>query len=79
MTKENNSQPQLFVAPETLYSWKSIQQIKRGEIIIVEQQEVKILTTRQDGDYWLASYTDPTNDKKIEQLYNATDFVYTKS
>lgn len=79
MTKENNSQPQLFVAPETQYGWKSIQQVKRGEIIIVEQQEVKILTMRQDGDYWLTSYTDPTSDKKVEQLYNATDFVYMKS
>jgi hypothetical protein len=79
MTQETNAQQQLFVAPETQYGWKSIQHVKRGEIIIVEQQEVKILATRQDGDYWLASYNDPTSEKKTEQLYNATDFVYTKS
>ncbi len=76
MTKETNSQQQLFAAPTTRYGWKSIQQVKRSEIIIVEQQKVKILAIRQDGDYWLASYIDPVTEKKTEQLYNATDFVY---
>lgn len=79
MAKETNSQQQLFASTQNSYSWKSIEQIKRGEVIVVEQQDVKILGIRKDGDYWLVSYTDPIDDKKMEQLYNATDFVYMKA
>lgn len=79
MAKETNSQQQLFASTQNSYSWKSVEQIKRGEIIVVEQQDVKILGIRKDGDYWLVSYTDPVNEKKMEQLYNAADFVYTKA
>lgn len=79
MAKETNSQQQLFAAAQSTYGWKSIQQVQRGEIIVVEQQDVKILGMKQDGDYWLASYNDPITDKKTEQLYTATDFVYAKA
>ena len=79
MAKETNPQQQLFAAAQSTYGWKSIQQVQRGEIIVVEQQDVKILGMKQDGDYWLASYNDPITDKKTEQLYTATDFVYAKA
>ncbi len=79
MTKETNSQQQLFASTQNSYGWKSIQQVQRGEIIVVEQEDVKILGVKQEGDYWLASYTDPITDKKTEQLYTATDFVYAKA
>ncbi|GAC1359791.1 MAG: hypothetical protein NVS2B12_21090 [Ktedonobacteraceae bacterium] len=79
MTQQTNSQQQLFASDQNQYTWKSVQQMRRGEVIVVELHDVKILSTRQDGDYWLLSYTDPFSDKKTEQLYNANDFVYAKS
>ena len=79
MAKDTNSQQQLFASTQNSYSWKSVEQIKRGEIIVVEQQDVKILGIRKDGDYWLVSYTDPINDKNIYFIYKASYLFYTKA
>lgn len=40
------------------------------------QQEVKILSIRQDEGVWWISYVDPETSKKTEQFYNAQDSIY---
>jgi hypothetical protein len=78
--QESAQQQQLFAQsqPQTRYGWKSITKIQRGEIIVVMEQEVKILGLKEDNDSWTVSYTDPTTGKKTEQIYNAIDSVYAK-
>ncbi len=77
MAKENTQQ-QLFGSPQNSYGWKSVQEAHRGDFIVVEQQEIRVLGVRHDGNSWFVSYTDPSSEKKVEQLYSATDFVYAK-
>ncbi|BCL78465.1 hypothetical protein ccbrp13_09300 [Ktedonobacteria bacterium brp13] len=79
MAKGGNAQQQtLFVDTQTGYAWKSIKELQRGEAIVITDQEVRIQGIKMDEDFWSVLYTDPLNGKKIEQLYNATDFVYTR-
>jgi hypothetical protein len=74
--KKLADQQALFDAPG--YGWKSVQQIERHDMMVVSQQEVKILGIRQDGGVWWVSYIDPETDVKTEQFYNAQDFIYVR-
>lgn len=79
MTKGGNAQQQtLFVDTQTRYAWKSIKELQHGEAIVITDREVRIHGIKMDEDFWLVLYSDPLNGKKVEQLYNATDFVYTR-
>ena len=79
MAKGGNTQQQtLFVDTQTGYAWKSIKELQRSDAIVITDQEVRIQGIKMDEDFWSVLYTDPLNGKKVEQLYNATDFVYTR-
>lgn len=79
MAKGGNTQQQtLFVDTQTGYAWKSIKELQRGDAIVITDQEVRIQGIKMDEDFWSVLYTDPLNGKKVEQLYNATDFVYAR-
>jgi hypothetical protein len=69
----------LFARQQTKYAWKNVQLIQRGEIIVVMQEEVRILGMKPDADdCLLLSYTDPITSAKTEQIFNHTDYVYTR-
>jgi len=79
MAKGGNAQQQtLFVDTQIGYTWKSIKELQRGDAIVITDQEVRIQGIKMDEDFWSVLYTDPLNGKKVEQLYNATDFVYAR-
>ncbi|GCE30545.1 hypothetical protein KDA_60290 [Dictyobacter alpinus] len=71
-------QHMLFAQQQTTYAWRNVQLIDRGSIIIVMQEEVRVLGSRQDSDCLYLSYTDPVSGTKTEQLFNLTDYVYLK-
>lgn len=77
--KSTQQQQLLFARQQTTYAWKNVQSIQRGMIIVVMQEEVRVLGTKPDNDdYLFLSYTDPITNTKTEQLFNHTDYVYTK-
>lgn len=75
---ENAQQQTLFIDTQTRYVWKSVKALQRNEIIVITDQEVKIQNIKMDEDFWSVMYTDPQSGKKVEQLYNATDSVYSR-
>jgi len=80
MVKEENVQQQLFAHPDNdQYAWKSIQQITRGSIIVVQQQETKVSNIKQSGNDWIVTFADPTTGEKTEQIYSDHDSLYAKS
>lgn len=73
------NQQLLFARQQSKYAWKNVQLIQRDAIIVVMQEEVRILGMKpDDDDCLLLSYTDPVTSNKTEQLFNHTDYVYTK-
>ena len=74
--RDDASQQQLFASSQTRYGWRSVQQLQRGQCIVVMQKVVKVLGVRHEGDECFVSYTDPDSGKKVEQLYSNHDFVY---
>ena len=79
MAKQGAAQQQpLFAHTQTRYEWKSVKEVQRGDIIVVMEEEVKILGIKMDDDNFLISYTDTSTGKKVEQLYNAIDSVYVR-
>ncbi|GCE22630.1 hypothetical protein [Dictyobacter kobayashii] len=75
---KQEQQQLLFASQQTIYVWKNVQLIERGSVIIVMQEEVRVLGVRRDSDYLFLSYTDPISGTKTEQLFNLTDYVYLK-
>ena len=78
MQREQVEQHSLLVAPATSYGWKRVQQVKRGDLIVIADQEVKVLTVKQDREIWWISFTDPTTGSKREQFYSSGDSVYSR-
>lgn len=77
--KSTQQQQLLFARQQTTYAWKNVQSIRRGMIIVIMQEEVRVLGIRPDNDdYLFLSYTDPITNTRTEQLFNHTDYVYTK-
>jgi hypothetical protein len=76
---QQQKQQLLFARQQSMYAWRNVQLIQRGSIIVVMQKEVRILGMKSDDDdCLLLSYTDPITSTKTEQLFNHTDYVYTK-
>lgn len=79
MAKNDSAQQQqLFIDTETKYGWKSVKEIQRGDLIVIMDLEVKIQQIKTDEDFWSVTYHDPLSEKKVEQLFTATDWVYAK-
>jgi hypothetical protein len=76
--QRQEQQHMLFARQQTAYTWKNVQLVERGNIIIVMQEEVRVLGIRKDSDYLYLSYTDPVSGTKTEQLFNLADYVYLK-
>jgi hypothetical protein len=75
MARKNRAKkPGLFDAPR--YGWKNVQEVERHDSIIVAQQEVKVVSVRQDGGVWWVSAIDPETDTKMEQFYHSHDSLY---
>ncbi len=81
MSNETNNpqQPVLLATPQTTYIWKAVQEVKRGDVIVIANEEVKVLGIRSDTMDIFLAYTDPQSGKKVEQLYRPHDFVYCKA
>jgi hypothetical protein len=61
MARKNRAKkPGLFDAPR--YGWKNVQEVERHDSIIVAQQEVKVVSVRQDGGVWWVSAIDPETE-----------------
>jgi hypothetical protein len=81
MVEKSTRQQQqlLFARQQTAYTWKNVQAIQRGMVIVIMQEDVRVLGVKPDDDDCLfLSYTDPLTNTKTEQLFNHTDYVYTK-
>jgi hypothetical protein len=78
MSQQNISdqQAQLFATQQNVFGWKSVLQAKRGDIIVVMNEEVKLLNVRQSGDELILVYNDPVTNNRVEQLYRAHDSIY---
>lgn len=76
--REQQQQQLLFARQQTIYAWRNVRSVARDNVIIIMQQEVRVLGVRQDNDDVFISYTDPTSGTKTEQLFNLTDYVYLK-
>src|SRR6266513_2460816 len=66
----------LFDAPR--YGWKSIQEVARGDLMVVAGEDAPILSIRQDEGFWVVSYVDPDTRAKTEQFYHAQDSLYVR-
>ena len=59
--KSTQEQQLLFARQQHTYAWKNVQLVQRGSIIVVMQEEVRVLGMKQDDDdCLLLSYTDPS-------------------
>ena len=76
--QEKTQQQHLFTETQAQYGWKSITDVQKGDTIVIIDQELKVLGMKTEENTWFLSYTDPETNKKVEQLYNANDFVYTR-
>lgn len=76
--QRQEQQQLLFARQQTTYAWRNVRSVTRDSIIIVMQQEVRVLGVRQDSDDVFLSYTDPVSGTKTEQLFNLADYVYLK-
>ncbi|SRR6266567_1565484 len=72
--KNRAQQHMLFDAPR--YGWKSVQEVARGDLMVVAGEDASILGICQDGGFWVVSYVDPDTRAKTEQFYNAQDSIY---
>ncbi len=72
--KRGSQQIPLFDAPR--YGWKSVQEVKRGDSIVVAEQETLVTVVRQQDGCWWVNYTHPRTGVKTEELYTANDFVF---
>jgi hypothetical protein len=73
--KGTDAQP-LVQSPQ--YGWKSVQAARRQDVMVVGQQDVQILSIRQEGGVWWVGYLDPETHAKTEQLYHAQDSLYVR-
>ncbi|GHO83751.1 hypothetical protein [Dictyobacter formicarum] len=79
ISRQRQEQQQLlFARQQTTYAWRNVRTVVRDNVIIVMQQEVRVLGVRRDSDFVFLSYTDPTSGTKTEQLFNLADYVYLK-
>ncbi|GCF09639.1 hypothetical protein [Dictyobacter arantiisoli] len=76
--RAQEEQQLLFARSQTKYAWKNVQSVERGNFIVIKQEEVRILGLKPDNDFLMLSYTDPVSGTKAEQLFNLTDYVYTR-
>ncbi|GCE08526.1 hypothetical protein [Dictyobacter aurantiacus] len=76
--RQEQQQQLLFARQQTTYTWRNVRSVARDNVIIIMQQEVRVLGVRQDSDDVFVSYTDPSTGTKTEQLFNLTDYVYLK-
>ncbi len=75
---ERKKKRQSFAKPVITYGWSSITQIEKGTTIVVNGQDVKVVTIVEKIDEWWLGYIDPETGKKVEELYQITDFIYIK-
>lgn len=76
--KKGEQQPQLFATYS--YEWKSIQQIKVKDSIVIGDEEARVSSIKQEeaGMSWLVTYVVLSTNEKGEQIYFAHDFIYTR-
>lgn len=76
--KRDEQQPALFSTYH--YEWRSIQQLKPKDILVIADEEARVSAIKHDeADMsWLVSYTNLSTNEKGEQLYFAHDFVYVR-
>jgi hypothetical protein len=66
------------VALPRKYGWQPVQEARKGMVMVVMSEAVKVLDVRQDEDCIYLSYTDPGTGKRTEQLYSHTDSIFVK-
>jgi hypothetical protein len=66
------------VALPCKYGWREVQEARKGTIMVVMSEDVKVLDVRRDNDSIYLAYNDPETGKKTEQLYSHTDSIFVK-
>ncbi|GHO46235.1 hypothetical protein [Ktedonospora formicarum] len=76
--RKSEQQPQLFATYS--YSWKSIQQLKIKDIIVVGDEEARVNVIKQDEEEvsWLVTYVILQSNERGEQIYFAHDNIYAR-